>query len=114
MKRLRGMIFVAALGLVPASATAQMAAPAPSAQAQINGREVVAAVRQLLSSHYVLPDVRPKLDAALAKGLADGHYDVADPDELAKRINADLHQVTPDKHLGVMFDPERSKALAAS
>ena len=114
MKRLRGMIFVAALGLVPASATAQMAAPAPSAQAQINGREVVAAVRQLLNSHYVLPDVRPKLDAALAKGLADGHYDVADPNELAKRIDADLHQVTPDKHLGVMFDPERSKALAAA
>src|SRR6476469_4616882 len=114
MKRLRGMIFVAALGLIPASATAQMAAPAPSAQAQVNGHEVVAAVRQLLNSHYVLPDVRPKLDAALAKGLADGHYDVADPNELAKRIDADLHQVTPDKHLGVMFDPERSKALAAA
>ncbi len=37
-----------------------------------------------------------------------------DPELLAKRINADLAAVTPDKHLGVMYDPEQSRALAAA
>ena len=98
----------------PAPAVAAPPATAASAQAQINGREVAAAVRKLLNAHYVLPDLRPKFDAILAKGLADGRYDIADRDKLVELINSDLHQVTPDKHLGVMDDPEQSKELAAA
>lgn len=102
-----------------AIAIAQPAVAAPptrgsAAEAQINGREVAAAVRQLLNKHYVLPELRPKFDAAIAKGLAEGRYDISDPEQLVERINSDLRQVTPDKHLGVMYDPEQSKQLAAA
>jgi len=107
-------LFIAAAALVPAAAS-PMAKPAPpTATAQIHGRAVAAAVRKLLDANYVLPETRPKFDAVLDKGIASGRYDVADPDRLVELINQDLHQVTPDKHLHVMHDPERSKDLAAA
>ena len=49
----------------------------------------------------------------LTKGIAAGRYDITDPDQLVERLNADLHTVTPDKHLGLMYNPETSKELAA-
>ena len=55
--------------------------------------------------------MRPKLDSALAKGLAAGRYDVSEPAVLVERVNADLAAVTPDKHLGLQYDP-RSAAAA--
>src|SRR3982750_302176 len=98
----------AAIALPPATAAAPET-PAVSATKQINGREVVLAVKKLLDGNYVLSETRPKVDAILDKGLASGRYDVSTPEQLAETINADLGQVTPDKHLGVMYDPEQSK-----
>ena len=40
---------------------------------------VVAEVRRIIAERYVLPERRPALDAILARGLASGRYDVADP-----------------------------------
>lgn len=105
------LIGLASLG-VSSATLAQPTVPPPAAQAQPNGREVATAVRQLLNANYVLPELRSRFDAVLAKGLAEGRYDVADRDRLVGLINADLRQVTPDKHLGVMVDPERSRRLA--
>jgi hypothetical protein len=61
----------------------------------------------------VLADVRPRLDAALAQGLASGRYKVSDPAELAERINSDMAAVAHDKHLGMHFDPAEQARLAA-
>jgi hypothetical protein len=105
-------LIVAALALSPGMAGAQPAA-APAAVAPADGRAVVAAIRKVLAENYVLPEVRPKLDAALARGLADGRYDVSDPGALVERVNADLAAVTPDKHLGLQYDPRASAAAAA-
>jgi hypothetical protein len=77
---------------------AQPSAPA-AAPARVDGRTVVAEMRRLLNANYVLPEVRPKLDAALAKGLAEGRYDTSDPAVLLDRVNADLTAVAHDKHL---------------
>ena len=90
------------------------AAPAfaQAEQAKVDGRAAAESIRKLLNEQYVLTELRPKFDAILAKGIADGRYDVAEPDELVKRINTDLAKVTPDKHLGVMYDPEQARQLA--
>ena len=103
----------AAIALAPVTAAAA-AVPADSTAKQFNGREVVLAVKKLLDANYVLPETRPKFDAILDKGLANGRYDVSGPEQLADTINIDLGQVTPDKHLAVMYDPERSRQLAAA
>lgn len=101
-------------GVTSIHASAQTPAPgaASVASAALNGRATVAEVRRVLAANYVLPEVRSKLDAALARGMAAGRYDVTDPEELARRINSDLASVTPDKHLGISYDPEQAAALA--
>jgi hypothetical protein len=98
---------VAALALVSSSVAADAAE-------QAHGRQVASEVKKLLDANYVLPETRPKFDAVLDKAIAAGRYDVSDPDELAKRLNEDLHTVTPDKHLGVMYDPKTSQELASA
>ena len=103
-----------ALTLAPISTVPPLAAAPVASVSQVNGREVAAEIRKLLDSNYVLPELRPKFDAVLDNGISAGRYDVSDPDELVKRLNADLHSVTPDKHLGLMYDPETSAKVAAA
>jgi len=106
------LLGLASSAAIAAPARAQPTADTPAA-ASINGRAVVADVRRILAANYVLPDMRPKLDAVLAKGLASGRYDVSDPAELATRINTDLASVAHDKHLGMHYDPREQAGLAA-
>ena len=112
MLRMAILAGVAAASLVPGSSAA-LAQAAPAAEAKVDGRAVVADVRKILGENYVLPETRPKLDAALAKGLAAGRYDVSDPQVLAERINADMEAVAHDKHLGIRHDPDEQVRLAA-
>ncbi|MEA3053975.1 MAG: hypothetical protein QOG72_2878 [Sphingomonadales bacterium] len=105
------MLIVVALALSTGITAAQAETP-PTAVAPADGRAVVAAIRKVLAENYVLPEVRPKLDAALARGLAAGRYDVAEPGMLVDRVNADLASVTPDKHLGLHYDPRAAAAAA--
>jgi hypothetical protein len=104
----------AALALAFSNDAAAQTSPSAAATPQMDSRAVVAEVRRIVGANYVLPEVRPKLDAALAKGLSDGRYDVSDPSILADRINADLGDVAHDKHLGVRYDPQASARLAAA
>jgi hypothetical protein len=78
----------------------------------VDGKTVVAEIRRVLAENYVLPDMRPRLDAALAKGLAEGRYDVADPRDLAERLNADLAAAGHDKHLNFRYAPEQAARMA--
>lgn len=113
MKRSSGIALIAAgLALSPAMAPAQPDS-APAAVSPADGRTVVAAIRKVLAENYVLPEVRPRLDAALAKGLADGRYNISDPALIVERVNADLAAVTSDKHLGLHYDPRSAAAAAA-
>lgn len=110
----RLLIFIGAgiAAIAPVAATEAFVQPT-AAVAPLDSRAVVAAIRRTLADNYVLGEVRPKLDAALANGLATGRYDVTDPTLLAERINADLSAVAHDKHLGIDYAPEQSAALAA-
>ncbi|MCH8614988.1 S41 family peptidase [Sphingomonas sp. SM33] len=113
MKYVTLMIGAATLGISAASNAAQPA-PAPVASAtQVDAKAVVADVRRIIAANYVLADVRPKLDAALAKGLEAGRYNVSDPGDLAARLNEDMTAVAHDKHLGIHYDPREQASLAA-
>lgn len=103
----------AALALIPANAGAQAQEATTATPAKVNSRAVVAGVRRILNENYVLPELRPQLDAALAKGLAEGRYNVTDTALLAERINADMGAVAHDHHLGIHYDPKQSAELAA-
>jgi hypothetical protein len=123
MRRLSGLAVSAAILLstapgaaqqrvrVPAGGTAPAAAPAPLPA--LDARAVVTDVRRVIAERYVLPERRPMLDAALARGLASGRYDVNDPGELAERINADLDRAGHDRHLNFRMDPRQAAMMAA-
>jgi hypothetical protein len=98
--------------MLAAVGTSQGIAQAPAAS-NFSASGVVADVRRLLSENYVVADIRPKLDAVLAKGLAEGRYNLSDPAALADRINADLSGVAEDKHLGMHYAPDEYAALKA-
>ena len=107
------LLSAAALAAIPATIAAASDRGPPSQAAQaFDVRAVVAAVRKAIAENYVIPAKRAPLDAVLAKGLAEGRYDVAEPQELAARVNADLAAVANDKHLGLGFDPKTSAELA--
>lgn len=93
------------------------ASPAPVFAAQgpsLDGRQVASELSRLLAEHYVLPELRPKFAAAITAAIASGRYDVAAPEELVNRLNADLRTISADKHLAVMYDPATSQELAAA
>lgn len=115
MRRLlmAGIASAALLGWPMLQAVSAQGAPSPAAaRPAVDSRAAVAEIRKVLAENYVLRDKRPALDAALAKGLADGRYDVTDPVVLAERVSADLDAVAHDKHLGVEYDPEQAAQLA--
>lgn len=114
MKRFGIMSAATAAALLGgAAAVAQpVARPVQAAPAPADGKTVIAEIRRVLAENYVLPEMRPKLDAALAKGLAEGRYDVADPGALAERINADLAATGHDKHLNFRYAPEQAARIA--
>jgi hypothetical protein len=103
----------AAIAQPPAPAAAAAPAAPAAAPAPMDGRAVVAEVRRVIAERYVLPERRPTLDAILARGLAAGRYDVAEPGALADRINADLETAGHDRHLNFHYDPRQAAALAA-
>jgi hypothetical protein len=87
-------------------------APGPVGVAPASKAEIVAAMRKAIAENYVVAAKRAPLDAALAKGLKSGRYEVADQGELTRRVNEDLYAVAADKHLQLIFDPPNSAELA--
>ena len=111
MVRMAILAGAAVVSLIPASSAA---VAQTAAEAKVDGRAVVADVKRILNENYVLPEMRPKLAAALDRGLAAGRYDkIGDPAVLAQAINADLDAVAHDKHLGMQYDPKQAEQLAA-
>lgn len=106
-------LMAAAAATIAAPATAAKAeGPATTAQAApIDARAVVDEARRAIRENYVITDKVEAVDAVLAKGVATGRYDVADPRQLAERINADLMSAANDKHLAIQFDPVTASML---
>lgn len=111
------LVGIALAAGVPVTAGAQapmpQMRPGPTAQAPLpDAAKVVNGVRALIARDYVVPEMRGPLDAALAKGLAEGRYAGVDPATLSDRITADMAAVAHDKHLNLRFAPEEAKAMA--
>lgn len=89
---------------------AAAAPPAAALAALPRPREVVAEVIRLVDAHYVFPEKRPAMVAALRAAEKAGRYDTSDPAELGARLSEDLRGAGHDKHLWVRWDPEGFKA----
>ena len=111
---LRYSAFKIALAACAVPLAASAAQPVSQSASIIDGRAVALEVKRLLVAQYVLPELRPKFAAVIDKGIASGRYQVTDRGQLVSRINEDLQTVTSDKHLSLLDDPERYKAISQS
>jgi len=92
--------------------TTVLAETQPPALDATEQARVVDAAATMLEKAYVFPDVAQQMAALIRKNLAAGQYSgITGGPEFAQRLTADLRSVSRDRHLSVVFDPERVREL---
>lgn len=76
------------------------------------GRAAVDEVLRLVGAHYVFPDKRAAIVAAVKAAREGGSYDVANPQEMAEKLTADLSKASGDGHLYMNYDPAQFADLS--
>lgn len=67
---------------------------------------VIDKTAQLLTEHYVFPEIAEQLARLLRRRLAEGAYDVDGAEELARLVTTDLQSVNGDRHLRLKHHPD--------
>ena len=108
-------LFALMMIVLPGDAPAQTPPEQPDMTVDSAARkEVVEAVVKRLGESYVFPDVAAKMGESLRKRVADKEYEqITSAKEFAKKLTADLQEVSRDKHLRVRYShrpiPERQQ-----
>ncbi len=69
---------------------------------------VVDSIAKFMSEKYVFPDKGKEMGDLLLANSETGKYDeITDPGEFAQKLSEDLRTVNNDRHIGVMYMPER-------
>jgi hypothetical protein len=75
-------------------------------------KEIVDRISILLEENYLFPERGKEIGVYLQKQLQEQEYDeLSNPKLFAKQITFDLQQINQDKHLSLVFDPQRVKEL---
>ncbi|MFC9399107.1 S41 family peptidase [Streptomyces sp. NPDC057027] len=87
--------------------------------AKLSPAPVIDATAQLVTEHYVFPEIAEQVADLLQRHLAEGAYDVDDAEELARLVTADLQSVNSDRHLRLKHhadpvSPEQGAATLAA
>ncbi len=82
-------------------------------QAQsFNQTNVVTQLAQIMDRNYVFPEKGKAMSDLILSKLKNGEYKaIESPDDLAKRLDADLKSVANDKHIRVTYNPTRFEAI---
>jgi hypothetical protein len=97
---------IAALSLI-ALAAQQRPAPAPPTLDAAMRTTVIDGAIDHLRRAYIFADVADQMAAALKARAAKKEYDgVTDPQAFAKMLTTHLQDVSRDKHLRIIYDPE--------
>jgi len=69
---------------------------------------VIDSIGNILKSNYVFPEIADKMVAKMKYNLKKGLYkSIDDPRKFATKLTKDLQSISHDKHLRVMYNPER-------
>lgn len=78
---------------------------------KINASEkelVVDSIAKFMTEKYVFPDKGKEMGDLISKNLKEGKYnDIIDPREFSEKLSKDLLTINNDRHIGVMYMPER-------
>lgn len=73
-------------------------------------QSVVNSISKLLTDNYVFPDVSVKMKNLIKEKLSGSEYEsITEPQQFAEQLTTDLRSISHDKHLTVIFNPERVK-----
>ncbi len=76
---------------------------------------VVDSIAKFMTERYVFPDKGKEMgDLVLANFKAGQYDDINKPEEFAQQLSADLLTVNNDRHIGVMYMPERIAMMQAA
>ncbi len=103
-------LLLLALFLSPGSAASQRIVVAgPGAQVPIDPAAKAALVDSLcdgLNRIYVFPDVARQMEKGLRENLRKGRYDgLTTVQQFARKLTEDMHEISHDKHLAVLYTP---------
>ncbi|NOT73753.1 MAG: S41 family peptidase [Cyclobacteriaceae bacterium] len=63
-------------------------------------------ISRKLNKNYVFPETATKMAGTLSANLKNGKYSaLTNPEELARQLTIDLHEISKDKHLMVVYNP---------
>jgi hypothetical protein len=79
------------------------------------GKEsVVEFICELVKANYVHPEEGKRISTQIMANFRDGKYSkLSYPEDFARRLDSDLIEISGDKHLGLVCDPDRVKEIRA-
>ena len=79
---------------------------------QQDQKKILDKISSLLEKNYLFAEIGKEIGDYLQEQLNDNKYQVmTDPDSFAKQITSDLRQINQDKHLLLVYDPQKVKDL---
>jgi len=77
--------------------------------------QVVDSIALFMTERYVFPDEGKQMGDLVKENLKDGKYDdISDPVAFSSKLTEDLRTVNNDRHIGVMYLPERIAMMQAA
>jgi hypothetical protein len=75
-------------------------------------KEIINKLSVCLRKNYLFPEVGQKIGVYLQKQLKNGKYrKISNPRLFARQITTDLQHINGDRHLALVYDPQRVKDL---
>lgn len=70
--------------------------------------ETINSVKNILEENYIFPEITNKIIALVDKNITTGKYDsINNSAEFAKILTKDIQSFNQDRHLRILFEPER-------
>jgi len=90
----------------------ELLAQQPLKLTQQDQKKILDKISILLEENYLFPDKGTEIGIYLQKRLNEQKYqEISNPELFAKQITLDLQQINHDRHLSLVYDPERVKDL---
>ena len=112
MKKMHALLLLSCMIILVILDNQILLAQEPFKLTQQDHKKVVDKISILLEENYLFPEIGKEIGVYLQKQLKGQKYDeLSNPKLFAKQITLDLQQINHDKHLSLVFDPQRVKDL---
>jgi hypothetical protein len=79
---------------------------------KVDKKEILGKIIEKIENIYPFPEISAKIVTGLETQVSDGYYDdVNSPIEFATQLSSSLENLSKDKHLDLIYNPDLAKAL---